>query len=51
MKRDAMMDGLLSVLNEDKDENNCSTVMSKLEFTILITPMSLKCCILQSSAL
>ncbi len=33
-----MMDGLLFVLNEDKDENNCSTVMLKLEFTILISP-------------
>jgi hypothetical protein len=38
-----MVDGSLSALNADTDENKCGAVMVKLVFLITFTPVTLKC--------
>ncbi len=50
MKRDVMIDGLLSALNEDTDEEKHGTVMLKPVFFITFTPVTLKMWVITSFA-
>lgn len=48
MKRDAMIDGLLSALIADTDENKRGTVMLKPVFFITFTPVTFKMWVIMS---